>query len=255
MSDCRFSIDDCRLTEKRGRMRIAGSFSDCALIDGRSSSDLADVDYFPWLDRAYGLADCFLDRFVMSDAVSGDVDDHDSKSEPGKVVLVLKPLVDRQEHFAPSAQAFNQDVVGKASPSQAQHGEYLVFSFQETLHAGVYAFIQDDAHRLTGRRATRPVVLAPKQGVLSPVHASHWGNQQERRPECPPRRHSRERFERAHGYRQSTVCRALYRDLLGQSHRGSTFVQRSFRHQNKTKWHLPASPIVEKCVDACYLLR
>ena len=98
------------------------NFGFCAPIYNGYSSIFADVDYFPWPDGGHSLADFFSNRLVMSEAVSGNMDDHDSKSQQRKVVLMFKPAVDRQEHFAPSLQKLHQDVVGKAPPSQLQDG-------------------------------------------------------------------------------------------------------------------------------------
>jgi len=131
-------------------------------IDRRPSTILADVDHLPWPNGGYGLADFISDRLVVRETIPNDMYDHDSKSERRKVVLVFKPLVDRQEGVATPAQAFHQDVVGKASPSQHQNGQDGVAGLQETLNAGVYALIKYDAHGVTGRRAIRPTALAPR---------------------------------------------------------------------------------------------
>ena len=137
---------------------------------------LADVDHFPWPNGRHSLADFFSNRLVMSEAVPGNVHDHDSKSQQRKVVLMFKPVVDRQKHFAPSLQMLHQDVVGKASPSQLQDGEDGVVRFQETFNARVYALIEHDPHRVTARRAIRPNALGPRREGLSPAGASHWGS-------------------------------------------------------------------------------
>ena len=89
------------------------------------------MDDFPWPDGGHSLADFFSDRLVMSNAVPANVydHDHDSKSERCQVVLMFKPLVDCQEHFATSAQTLHQDGVRKSSPSQLQNGADNVIGF------------------------------------------------------------------------------------------------------------------------------
>src|SRR5271157_5844254 len=144
----------------------------------------ADVDYFPRFDGGNSLANFFSNRLVMSEAVPGNMDDHDSKSQQREVVLIFKALVDREEYVAPTPQKLYQNVVGKASPSQLQDGRYGVVRFEKTFDARVYALIEHDPHRITARRAIRPNALAPRREGRSPVGASHWGNQQERRREC-----------------------------------------------------------------------
>jgi hypothetical protein len=73
-----------------------------------------DVDYFPWPDGGHGLPDSFSNGLVISDAISGNMNDHDSKLEQRKVVLMFKPAVDRQKSLATFLQTLHQD--GSRSP-------------------------------------------------------------------------------------------------------------------------------------------
>ncbi len=215
----------------------------CELFGHRSSAIFADVDYFPRFDGRYSLADFFSNQLVVSEAIPGNVHYHDSKLQQRKVVLMFKPVVDRQEHFTPSLQMLHQDVVGKASPSQIQDGGDSVVCFQEMFNARVYALIEHDPHRANARRAIRPNALGPRRGGRSPVGASHWGNQRERSRECHLPRRSQERSRPAHGCRQSTECRASRPDPHGRFHRGSNFGRRSFPHKDRANWQLTASII------------
>lgn len=95
----------------------------------------------------------------MSEAVPGNMDDYDAKSQQRNVVLMFKALVDRQKHFALPLQLLHQDVVGKASPSQLQDGRNGMFLFQETFDARVHAFIEDDPHRLPGGERLNQALL------------------------------------------------------------------------------------------------
>ena len=171
----------------------------CELFGHRSSAIFADVDYFPRFDGRYSLADFFSNQLVVSEAIPGNVHYHDSKLQQRKVVLMFKPVVDRQEHFTPSLQMLHQDVVGKASPSQIQDGGDSVVCFQEMFNARVYALIEHDPHRANGRRAIRPNALGPRREGRSPVGASHWGNRRERSRECHLPRRSQERSDRHTG--------------------------------------------------------
>ena len=212
-------------------------------IDWRPSTILADVDHLPWTHGGYGLADFISDRLVMRETIPGDMYDHDSKSERRKVVLMFKPVVDRQEDFATPLQAFHQDVVGQASPSQPEDSGDSVAGFQQTRNARVYALIKHDAQGVTGRRAIRPNALAPRREGRSPVGASHWGNRRERRRECRLPRGSQERSEPGHACRKS---RGAMHDVRIHS---DDFIEAQFLHhahppKDKAKGEVPASIMV-----------
>ncbi len=70
------------------------------LTGNRVSTILADVDHFPGPDGGHSIDDLVADRGVMAETVSGDMDDHDSKSEQGKVVLCSNPwsIVKKTSH-------------------------------------------------------------------------------------------------------------------------------------------------------------
>lgn len=91
--------------------------------DNRALAIFADVDYFSWPDGRQSLANFFSNHLIMGEAVPGNMNDHDSKSERRQVVLMFKPLVDRHEHIAPSPQMLYQDFVGKASPAQTEDAD------------------------------------------------------------------------------------------------------------------------------------
>jgi hypothetical protein len=65
-----------------------------------------------------------------------------SKSKQRKVVLMFKPVVDRQKHFAPLLQMLHQSFVGKVSLSQLQDGEDSVPDNEGRSHGGAKACVR-----------------------------------------------------------------------------------------------------------------
>jgi hypothetical protein len=116
---------------------------------------LSNVNDFAGFDARQGLVDPIADVFVKAKAVPMYMDNHDSKFETRKVLLMFEALIDGQKGVASALQARHQGLVRKTAPTQAQNRQDRMLAHKKVLDSWIHAFIKNDAHRVTGARATQ----------------------------------------------------------------------------------------------------